>query len=176
VAQNVSPFTHAAPRHDRHFVVAIVLALVGIATSGTTAPHGASATAVSAAAAPPLRSFEPRTFGSCHSGGGIDCVVDGDTFWMAGEKIRIADIDAPETHPARCDEEARLGAAATARLQALLNAGPIELAMGARDTDRYGRKLRIVMRDKQSLGETMVRDGLARRWEGRRRPWCADAA
>jgi len=176
VVQKVSPFSHVAPWRDRRFSAAIALALVGAATFGTAAPRGTSTATVSGTAMPALRSFEPRTFGSCYNGGGIDCVVDGDTFWMAGEKIRIADIDAPETHPARCDEEARLGAAATARLQNLLNAGPIELAMGARDTDRYGRKLRIVMRDGQSLGETMVRDGLARRWEGRRRPWCADAA
>lgn len=25
------------------------------------------------------------------------CVVDGDTLWIEGEKIRLADIDAPET-------------------------------------------------------------------------------
>ena len=39
----------------------------------------------------------PR-FGFCHKGGGSDCVVDGDTFWIDGTKIRIADIDTPETH------------------------------------------------------------------------------
>ena len=35
-------------------------------------------------------------FGFCPSGGGTDCVVDGDTLWFAGEKYRIADIDTPE--------------------------------------------------------------------------------
>ena len=43
----------------------------------------------------------------------ITCVVDGDTFWHAGEKIRIEDIDAPETHPPRCTAEAALGNRAT---------------------------------------------------------------
>src|SRR3546814_17282217 len=38
-------------------------------------------------------------FGLCSAGGGRDCVVDGDTFWFAGEKYRIADIDTPATHP-----------------------------------------------------------------------------
>jgi hypothetical protein len=57
----------------------------------------------------------PRWFGSCPTGGGVDCVVDGDTFWIGGEKVRIADTDAPETHPPRCDDEARLGNAATQR-------------------------------------------------------------
>ena len=50
------------------------------------------------------------------------------------------------------------------------------LAAADRDTDRYGRKLRVVERDGVSLGETLVAEGLARRWEGRRRPWCGAGA
>jgi len=111
-------------------------------------------------------------FGFCHSGGGRDCVVDGDTFRLNGERIRIADIDAPETHPPRCGEEARLGDAATQRLHALLNAGPVTLEIADRDTDRYGRKLRVVTRGGRSLGDQLVDEGLARPWTGRRRPWC----
>jgi micrococcal nuclease len=117
----------------------------------------------------------PRHFGFCHVGGGSNCVVDGDTFWMDGQKIRIADIDTPETHPPRCAEEAALGAQATIRLHALLNAGPVTLESAQRDTDRYGRALRIVTRNGQSLGATLVAEGLARRWEGSRRPWCESA-
>jgi endonuclease YncB( thermonuclease family) len=101
-----------------------------------------------------------------------NCVIDGDTFAYQGHSIRIADIDAPETHPARCDEEKRLGTQATDRLQELLNAGPFTLISGSRDTDRYGRKLRTVMRDGRSLGGVLVSEGLARQWTGRRRPWC----
>ena len=111
-------------------------------------------------------------FGLCHSGGGTNCVVDGDTFWMGGVKIRIADIDAPETHPSRCAEEARLGEAATLRLQALLSAGPVTLAAADRDEDRYGRKLRIVKVDGESVGETLVEEGLVRQYTGGRKPWC----
>ena len=122
----------------------------------------------SAAAGPEVRA----RFGLCHTGGGANCVVDGDTFWMDGVKIRIADIDAPETHPSRCAEEARLGDAATLRLQALLNAGPVRLAAADRDEDRYGRKLRVVMRGGTSLGDVLVSEGLARHWTGRRQPWC----
>ncbi|MDV3458737.1 thermonuclease family protein [Sphingomonas sp. HF-S4] len=111
-------------------------------------------------------------FGLCPSGGGTNCVVDGDTFWFAGERIRIADIDAPETHPPRCAEEARLGKAATQRLHALLNQGPVVLEIEGRDTDRYGRKLRMVTRGGRSLGDQLVSEGLARPWTGRRQPWC----
>ena len=40
------------------------------------------------------------------------------------------------------------------------------------DEDRYGRKLRIVMVDGESVGDTLVGEGLARWYEGGRRPWC----
>lgn len=112
------------------------------------------------------------SFSVCHSGGGTNCVVDGDTFWMAGVKIRIADIDTPETHPARCPEEARLGAAATQRLQALLNSGAVTLHSIDRGTDRYGRKLRRVSVDGRGVGDTLIAEGLARPWLGRRMGWC----
>lgn len=111
-------------------------------------------------------------FGFCHTGGGTNCVVDGDTFWIAGEKVRVSDIDAPETHPPHCPLEADLGRRATDRLQALLNEGAFELEAGPRDEDRYGRKLRIVTRAGQSLGQKLVDEGLAREWTGSRQPWC----
>ena len=99
-------------------------------------------------------------------------MVDGDTFWIEGVKVRVADIDTPETHPSRCAREAELGNKATARLLELLNEGPIELRSGARDEDRYGRKLRTVTRNGSSLGRILVREGLAREWTGHREPWC----
>ena len=100
-------------------------------------------------------------------------ITDGDTFRYRGEKIRIADIDTPEVQ-GRCPEETRLAARATERMAALLHQGPFEMRpIGSRDEDRYGRKLRIVVRDGHSLGDQLVADGVAHTWEGRRRPWCA---
>lgn len=101
-----------------------------------------------------------------------DCVIDGDTFYLGRQSIRVADIDAPETHPSRCQKEASLGSRATQRLAALLNAGPFELERNGRDLDQYGRQLRTVIRDGRSLGGTLVSEGLARKWTGRRYPWC----
>ena len=46
--------------------------------------------------------------------------------------------------------------------------GPIWGAVG----DRYGRKLRILTRGGESLGAVLVHEGLARYYEGGRRPWC----
>jgi micrococcal nuclease len=115
---------------------------------------------------------QSASFGLCHSGGGTNCVVDGDTIWYQGNKIRIADIDTPETHPPRCAEEARLGAAATQRLQGLLNAGTFSIESIDRDTDRYGRQLRVLSRNGESIGGMLVDDGLARWYGSGRQSWC----
>ena len=115
---------------------------------------------------------ESAQFSFCHVGGGTNCVVDGDTFWYEGERVRIADIDTPETHPPRCAEEARIGNAATQRLHSLLNAGPFRLETVDRNRDTYGRLLRNPTRAGQSLGSTLVSEGLARDYGSGRRPWC----
>ena len=101
------------------------------------------------------------------------CVVDGDTFWLEGLKVRIADIDTPEVSQPQCPAEKALGDRATNRLIELLNAGPFELRPGgSRDTDQYGRKLRVLVRENRSIGKQLVEEGLARTWTGRREPWC----
>ena len=111
-------------------------------------------------------------FARCNSGSRISCVVDGDTFWYRGQKIRIADINAPEVSEPRCPAEGRLGRRATQRLVELLNQGPFTLRRSGPDTDRYGRLLRLVTRDGESLGEILVSEDLAERWKGYRRNWC----
>lgn len=112
------------------------------------------------------------SFSYCYRGGGTNCVVDGDTFWIGGEKVRIADIDAPETHPPRCAYEARLGNQATEKLHALLNSGAVTMTSIDRDRDVYGRLLRNVSVNGADVGEAMVSAGVAREYGGGRRPWC----
>ncbi len=111
-------------------------------------------------------------FTICGEGRRVNCVVDGDTFWFQRQKIRMADVDAPELSPPRCEAERRSGMAAKQMLFSLLNAGPFTLAPADRDADRYGRKLRIVLRNGQSIGEMLVAAKLARPWTGARRGWC----
>jgi micrococcal nuclease len=113
------------------------------------------------------------TFRLCLGGGQSNCVVDGDSIWYGGVKIRLADIDTPEVFSPKCASEAALGRRATERLQELLNAGPFEVVpSGSRDVDRYGRKLRVLERHGRSLGDILIAEGLARRWDGARRSWC----
>lgn len=102
-----------------------------------------------------------------------NCVIDGDTIRYDGIVIRLADIDTPEISSPKCASELALGERAKHRLLDLLNAGSFEIApAGSRDEDDYGRKLRIVMRNGQSVGDTLIAEGLARRWDGARRSWC----
>ncbi|NKM00979.1 thermonuclease family protein [Rhizobium leguminosarum] len=111
-------------------------------------------------------------FSICDGNHRANCVVDGDTFWFNGQKIRIADIDTPELSPPRCEAERIKGEAAKSRLLALLNAGKFSLAAGFRDEDKYGRKLRTVSRAGNSLGDVLIDEGLARSWDGARHGWC----
>lgn len=146
-------------------------ALVGvIAVDGP--PDGFAFAFPRAAAPGPDR--EVAHFSLCSGPIRETCVIDGDTFWYRGEKVRIADINAPEVSAPGCAAEAALGARATDRLAGLLNAGPFTLAPGdpGRDRDRYGRLLREVTREGESLGEMLVEEGLAETWRGYRGDWC----
>jgi len=102
-------------------------------------------------------------------------VIDGDTLEDMSEDVtyRVVNIDTPETGPrARCDAERALGNRATETVRALVNrAQHLELRATGR-TDRYGRTIAFVLIDGRDLGETLIAEGLARPWRGRREPWC----
>ncbi|MBD8064202.1 thermonuclease family protein [Devosia sp. PTR5] len=117
-------------------------------------------------------SYGQTNFPLCAGTQRFTCVVDGDTFWLHGIKVRVADIDTPEIGSPGCAAELARGRQATARMRELISAGPFELAPADRDQDRYGRKLRIVMRDGRSLGQVLVGEGLAHVWGGPEREWC----
>ena len=120
----------------------------------------------------PAQDTLSSSFVFCTESHRTNCVVEGDTFWFNGAKIRIADIDTPELSPPRCEAERRKGEAAKSRLLALLNAGNFSLSAGFRDEDKYGRKLRTVSRAGKSLGDVLIAEGLARSWDGARHGWC----
>lgn len=150
-------------------LVALSMLAAFSATAGFSYLAG-SPVSVTATAAQP-GAFKPYPL--CSGSVRVHCVVDGDTIWSEGVKIRVADIDTPEVSEPKCQSEASLGARATQRMLQLVNAGPFEMkAWEGRDEDKYGRKLRVLMRDGRSLGDILVSEGLARSWTGRRQPWC----
>ncbi len=119
-----------------------------------------------------VETYQVSGMSLCSGSRRVTCVVDGDTFWLDGAKIRIADINTPETGSPQCAAEAALGRQATVRLAQLLNEGPFDLVSIDRDEDQYGRKLRVVERDGRSVGAILVAEGLAHEWGGRRQSWC----
>ena len=97
-------------------------------------------------------------------------VVDGDTLYMGAEKIRILGIDAPETHPSHCANEARLGKQATDRLGALLAAGPLKIERHG--FDQYGRTLAKITVGGVDVGAELVAERLAHVYVNHKLPWC----
>lgn len=123
--------------------------------------------------AAPAEAVSDARFELCETPPHRTCVIDGDTLYLNGEAIRVADIDTPETHPARCRIEADLGTRATRRLLALVDEGPFTMSRwDDRDEDGHGRKLRVLRRNGTSLGAILIGEGLARPWTGSRQPWC----
>jgi endonuclease YncB( thermonuclease family) len=83
-------------------------------------------------------------------------VVDGDTVEVrvGGEtkKVRLAEIDAPETRQP-------WGSESTAALRRSLGGGAVALEVV--DTDRYGRLVAIIWQHGESVNHAMVREGQA---------------
>jgi endonuclease YncB( thermonuclease family) len=88
-------------------------------------------------------------------------VLDGDTFDLNGERIRLWGIDAPEGLQIcqRNGHEWRCGDNATAALEALLDGQA--LICDEVDVDRYGRTVATCTAAGQDIGAAMVRQGWA---------------
>ena len=107
-------------------------------------------------------------------------VIDGDTFEVDGETIRIANIDTPEMAPrAKCLAEANLAEIAKGELDGILGASwsgsgsAILPTIDRGERDRYGRTLaRVVAVSGKDVGQELVSRGVAVPWTGRRADWC----
>lgn len=117
---------------------------------------------------------DTTVFTACTSHTRINCVVDGDTIWAEGEKIRLADIDAPEIYSPDCAWEKHMGEQASQRLATLLNEGEVALkASGSRERDKYGRLLRVATVNGRPVADRLIAEGLAYRWGEPNRGWCS---
>ena len=96
--------------------------------------------------------------------GRVGYVIDGDTFRLeSGERIRIAGIDAPETHTgqAKCRAEIALGRSATALARTLLDGRTVTVIRVGRSYNRTVARVRLGGRD---VGSELVATGAARWW------------
>jgi len=80
-------------------------------------------------------------------------IVDGDTFWLGGTKIRVFGIDAPEA-------ATPLGPAATDWLRRKLDGQEVDCVK--KDTDRYGRTVATCYVGGSDIARQMVFEGWAR--------------
>ena len=147
-------------------VIAVALAaLIGLWGSGLLRPAGAPRNAA-------VSTSRGLTFGLCDQGGLTNCVASGDSFYLGGKTIRIANIEAPQLYGAACPREAELGAIAAKRLQSMLNSGEIRMSRIGQDVERYGLLLRNVAVNGSDVGQAMIEAGLAREIGDLTRSWC----
>ena len=90
-------------------------------------------------------------------------IIDGDTIDVDGTRIRIVQIDTPETFRPRCERELVLGLKAKERLRQLLDQGPVTFT--ATGTDRYRRTLAKVYANGIDVGEVLMKEGYALPYE-----------
>jgi endonuclease YncB( thermonuclease family) len=107
--------------------------------------------------------------GGCSPGGplagaaiqGPAQVVDGDTVTVAGERIRLFGVDAPEARQ-MCERDGqpwRCGAEAGAALRAFLAGTPVSCTPV--DRDRFGRVVARCTAAGQDVGAWLVSEGMA---------------
>jgi micrococcal nuclease len=138
----------------------IVIAIAGIAIA--TIFHDDPA-----AAASELR------YDQCYTGR-QNCVIDGGTIRVSGEKIAIAGVDAPAIQGSACADERGRGIDSAVRLANFLNSGNVTVSPPFRD--EYGREVRKVEVKGEDVGHWLIAAGLAREYLGQHQNWCSAAS
>src|SRR5215210_4108673 len=90
-------------------------------------------------------------------------IIDGNTVAFRSERVRIMNIDAPETRSAHCERELVAGLKAKERLAMLLRSGSVEIERDGEDI--YGRTLALLDVNGLDVGQIMIHEGLALPWQ-----------
>ncbi|MFN9355661.1 MAG: thermonuclease family protein [Alphaproteobacteria bacterium] len=100
-------------------------------------------------------------------------VVDGDIVKLDRQRLRLANIDAPETDPARakCAYERQLSQKSAAALVDRLDEGEPQIHRLGR-VDRYQRPLVLISVNGKDVGQSLIEMRLAQPWVGRKVSWC----
>lgn len=103
-------------------------------------------------------------------------IVDGDTVALpGGERIRLLDIDAPESYRSECEAELVAGLKAKERLRSLLDGQPVTIERAGKDV--FSRTLAHLRTPAGDVGEVLLRERLALRYVPGRKAertahWC----
>jgi endonuclease YncB( thermonuclease family) len=117
----------------------------------------------------PTAAARAAQFGQCYNAQGPNCVLDGDSFYVAGTWVEIAGIEAPSIADARCPVEHDRGVTAAVVLADLLNSGRVTIGAATRDSS--GRAVREVEVSGRDVATTMIDRSLARE-AGSNPSWC----
>ncbi len=140
-------------------VFALAIAAGTLGFSIFTAVHDDPADAAAAA-----------QFSQCYNAQGANCVLDGSTIYMAGQRVDIGGMEVPSIANARCQTEHDRGVEAAVGLVELLNSGQVTLGATMRDiSGRAGRKVEV---DGADVASKMIGRGLARE-PGSGSGWCS---
>ena len=116
---------------------------------------------------------EEARFVQCYSASGGNCVSDGDTIYVGGEKVRIAGIEAPKIDGSHCEAERNRGIDAATRLADLLNSGNVTVSRSFHE--QSGREVRKVAVNGEDVGAALISGGVAREAGSNDPDWCAPA-
>jgi micrococcal nuclease len=104
----------------------------------------------------------------------VTCLVDGDTIWIDGKKLRMTGYDTPEPTTDICGGEAEIALAhkATVRALELLNTMPWTVEYSG-DIDNTGTRELVTIRiESRDLGDILIEEHLARKWPDGDEFWC----
>ena len=111
-------------------------------------------------------------------------VIDGDTVKvdasadmppeLASVRVRLRDVDVPETRRPKCESERRAGEAATAFVKRRIAEAGRVLVRNPAWGKWGGRVIACLILDGQSLSETLIAAGHGRSYDGGKRAgWCS---
>lgn len=110
-------------------------------------------------------------FGQCYNADGGNCVADGETIYIGGQKIVVAGLEAPKIDNAACPQERDRGIDSALQLADLLNHGKVTVGGTVRGPD--GQLRRTVEVNGQDVGRAMIDAGAARDPALGSADWCS---
>lgn len=106
-------------------------------------------------------------------------VIDGDTIDLCQgdkvERIRIANLDAPESYRPKCAKEKHLGLAAKDEALRFFIRPSVDLDVTRYNTDRYGRSVAAVSVNGVDFATHMIEAGHGVKWQfNEKHNWCKE--